>query len=210
MLARLRLAWREIPWLYCVGAALFLFSWLADRHFEQEFARQRDQLQRLQHQISSNRNIAQVWYSHMHLLGAQESKGSQDKAIAFGSLWYMEFTVNALRAAVAWGDEDAAEQKKLAESWEADVESAKAAFQDGQYAKTILKGSHMRSTELQWTDRLASGQGQRFREIEAQKDLRDWIVRTLYVVAAGLIAFAFVRDRRRGKFHDRGSLILPE
>jgi hypothetical protein len=203
-------AWRGIPWLYCVGAALFLFSWLVEKHFEQEFARQRDHLQRLEHQISSNRNVAQVWYSHMHLLGAQESKGSQDKAIAFASLWYMEFTVNALQAALAWGDESAAEQKKLVEGWQADLESARGAFRDGQYAKTITRASHVRSTELQWANRFASGYTRQFREIEAQKDLRDWIVRILYVVAAGLIGFAFVRDRLRAKFHDRGSLILPE
>lgn len=210
MLAQMKLALREVPWLYCVGAALFLSAWLVEKHFEQQFARGHGQLQRLERQISSNRNIAQVWYSHMLLLGGQESKGSQEKAIAFASLWYMEFAVNALEAAVAWGDENAAEQKKLVESWHADLELAKTAFRDGQYAKTTSRASHLRSTELQWADRLASGYAQPLREIEAQKDLRDWIVRILYVVAAGLIGFAFVRDRRRARFHDRGNLILPE
>jgi hypothetical protein len=211
MFARMKhLAWRNIPWLYCAGAVLFLLSWLVGKHFEQEFARKHDHLQRLEHQVASNRNAAQVWYSHMHLLGTQESKGSQEKAIAFASLWYMEFAVNALLAAVAWGDENAVEQKKLVENWQADLESARGAFRDGQYAKTVSRASHLRATELQWAERLASGHSQHFREIEAQKDLRDWIVWILYVVAAGLVGFAFVRDRLTAKFRDRGNLILSD
>jgi hypothetical protein len=204
------LAWRNIPWLYCIGAAVFLLAWLAGKHFEQEFARQRDHLARLEHQILSNRNVAQVWYSHMHLLGAQESKGSQEKAVAFASLSYMEFTVNALQSALASGDENPEEQKKLVEGWQADLEAAKTAFRDGQSARTILIASHLRSVELQWSGRLASGNSRQFREIEARKDLRDWIVRMLYVVAAGLIGFAFVRNRLRAKFRDRGDMILSE
>lgn len=210
MLARMKHLARTIPWLYSVGAVLFLLAWLVGKHFDQEFARKHDQLQRLERQISSSRNIAQVWYSHMHLLGAQESKGSQEKAVAFASLWYMEFTVNALQAAVAGGNDDPAEQKKVVEGWQAELESAKAAFRDGQYARTILMASHLRSTELKWADRLASGNAQRFREIEARKDLQDWGVRILYVVAAGLIGFAFVRDRVRAKFRGRGDLILSD
>jgi hypothetical protein len=211
MLARMkRLAWRHIPWLYCVGATLFLLSWLGEKQSEKEFARKHDHLLRLEHQLSTNRSIAQLWYSHMHLLGAQQPKGSQDQAVAFAALWYMEFTVNALQAAVAWGDENAAEQKKLVESRRADLEAAKTAFRDGQYAKAITISSHLRSTELQWADRLASGNSPHFRALEAQKDLRDWIFRILYLVAAGLIGFAFVRDRLRSAFRDRGDLILSE
>jgi hypothetical protein len=210
MLARMKHLARTIPWLYFVGAVLFLLAWLVGKHFDQQFARKHDQLQRLEQQISSSRNIAQVWYSHMHLLGAQESKGSQEKAVAFASLWYMEFTMNALQAAVAGGSESPEEQKKLLEAWQADLESAKTAFRDGQYAKAISRGSHLRSIEFQWVDRLASGNAQRFREIEARKDQEDWGVRILCIVAAGLVGFAFVRDRSRAKFRDRGDLILSD
>jgi hypothetical protein len=211
MLARMkRLAWRNIPWLYCVGAALFLLSWLGEKQSGKELARKHDQLLRLERQLSSSRGIAQLWYSHMHVLGVQQPKGSQDQAIAFASLWYMEFTVNALQSAVAWGDENAAEQKKLVESWQADLESARTAFRDGQYARAMTRASHLRSTELRWADRLAAGNSQHFRELEAQQDLRDWIFRILYVFAAGLIGVAFVRDRLRAAFRDRGDLILSE
>ena len=209
MLVRMkRLAWKNIPWLYCIGSVLFLLSWLSDKQFEQEFMRKREELERLQRHISSNHNIAQLWYSHMLLLDTQEPKNSQ--AIAFASLWYMEFTLNALQSAVAWGNENITERKKFAEIWQSDLEPAKAAFRDGQYAKVSPLASHLRTVELQSASRLASANNQHFSEIEAQKNFWGWLVRVFYVIGAGLIGFAFVRDRLRAKTRDRGDLILSE
>ena len=209
MLARMkRLAWKNIPWLYCIGSVLFLLSWLGEKQFEQGFMRKRDELERLQRHISSNRNIAQLWYSHMHLLDTQESKNSQ--AIAFASLWYMEFTLNALQSTAASGSESMTERKKSAEIWQSDLESAKAAFRDGQYAKVISRASHLRTAELQSADRLATADDKHFSEIEAQRNFGGWLFLALYVIGAGLIGFAFVRDRLRAKTRDRGDLILSE
>jgi hypothetical protein len=192
-----RLAWRDIPWLYCIGATLFLLSWLGEKQLDQEFTRKREELERLQRHISSNHNIAQLWFSHMLLLGAQEPKNSQ--ASAFASLWYMEFTVNALQSAVALGNETMAERRKFAEMRQSELEYAKAAFRDGQYAKVTSMASHLRTLELQWTSRLTSANSQRFDEIEAQKDLWGWLVRVFYVIGAGLIGFAFIRGRLRAR-----------
>ena len=209
MLVRIkRLAWKNIPWLYCIGSVLFFLSWLGEKQFEQEFMRKREELERLQRHISSNHNIAQIWYSQIHLLDTQEPKNFQ--AIAFASLWYMEFTLNVLESAVAWGNENMAERKKFAELRQSWLEAAKPAFRDGQYAKVISTASHVRSLELQSAGRLASANSQHFSEIEAQKSFWGWLVRVFYVIGAGLIGFAFVRDRLRAKTRDRGDLILSE
>ena len=90
-----RLAWKDFPWLYCIGAILFLLFWLGEKHLERDFTRKRDEIERLERQISFNHNMGQLWFSHMLLLSAQEPKNPQ--AIAFASLWYMEYTVNALQ-----------------------------------------------------------------------------------------------------------------
>ena len=209
MLARMRrLAWKNIPWLYCIGSALFLFSWLSEKQFEQEFTGKREELERLQHRVSSNQNIAQLWYSHMLLLDSQEPKNPQ--AIAFASLWYMEFILNALQSAVAWGEENMAERKKFAEIGQSDLEPAKTAFREGQHAKVISIASHVRAIELRSAGRLASANNQHFSEIEARKKFWDWVVRVFYVIGAGLVGLAFVRDRLRAKTRDRGDLILSE
>ena len=192
-----RLAWKDIPWLYCIGAALFLFSWLSEKQLEQEFTRKRQELERLQRHISSNHNIAQLWFSHMLLLGTREPKNSQ--AIAFASLWYMEFTVNALQSAVAWGNENLAERKKFVEMRQSELESAKATFRDGQYEKVMSLASHLRTAELQSASRLASANSEHFNEIEAQKRFWGWVVLVLYVIGAGLIGFAFIRSRVRAR-----------
>ena len=98
----------------------------------------------------------------MLLLGTQEPKNSQ--AIAFASLWYMEFTVNALQSAVAWGNENLAERKKFVEMRQSELESAKAAFRDGQYEKVMSLASHLRTAELQSASRLASANSEHFNE----------------------------------------------
>lgn len=196
MLERIRrLAWKDLPWLYCVGAALFLLAWLGEKELDRGFARQRDALERLQHQVASNRNLAQVWFSHMLLLGPHEPKNSQ--AVAFASLWYMEFALSALESAAAWGDENAAERKRLAEIAQSVLEPAKAAFRDGQYEKVASLASHVRSVELQGSGRLASANYRHIAEIEAQNDFWARLVRALYVVGAGLVGLAFVRSRLR-------------
>jgi hypothetical protein len=190
-------AWRDIPGLYCIGAALLLFSWLSDKRLEQEFTRQREELERLQRHISSNHNIAQLWFGNMLLLGAQEPKNSQ--AIAFASLWYMEFMLNALQSAVASGDGNIAERKKFVEARQSELESAKAAFRDGQYEKVTSLASHLRTAELQSASRLASANSQHFNEIEARKNFWSWLVLVFYVIGAGLVAFAFIRGRLRAR-----------
>ena len=192
-----RLAWRDIPWLYCIGAALFFLSWLAEKQLEQEFSRKREELERLQRHISSNHAIAQLWFSDMLLLGTQEPKNSQ--AIAFASLWYMEFMLNALQSAAAWGDENMAERKKFVEMRQSELESAKAAFRDGQYEKVMSLASHLRTAELQSASRLVSANSQHFNKIEAQRDFWGWLVLVSYVIGAGLIAFAFIRSRLRAR-----------
>jgi len=192
-----RLAWKDIPWLYCIGAVLFFLSWLSEKPLEQEFTRKREELERLQRHISSNHNIAQLWFSHVLLLGTQEPKNSQ--AIAFASLWYMEFTVNALQSAVALGTENITERQKFVEMRLSELESAKAAFRDGQYEKVMSMASHLRTGELQWASRLASANSQRFNEIEAQKNFWGWLVRVFYVIGVGLIGFAFIRSRLRAR-----------
>ncbi len=203
MLVRIkRLAWKEIPWLYCIGAVLFVLSWLIEKPLEHDFTRKREELERLQRHISSNHNIAQLWFSHMLLLGTQEPKNSQ--AIAFASLWYMEFTVNALQSAGALGNENVSERKKFAEMRQSELDSAKTAFQDGQYAKVMSMASHLRTVELQWAGRLASANLRHFDEIESQRNFWGWLVRVFYVVGAGLIGFAFIRSR----LHARNSAEL--
>jgi hypothetical protein len=198
MLVRIkRIAWKDFPWLYCIGAVLFFLSWLGEKQLEQEFTRKHDELERLQRQVSSNLNIAQLWFSHMLLLSAQEPKNSQ--AIAFASLWYMEFTLNALESAVAWGDKGLPDRKKFAEMRQTQLEPAKAAFQDGQFAKVASLASHIRTFELQSADRLASAINQHFKEIEARKDFWGWLVRVFYVIGAGLIGFALIRSRLRAR-----------
>jgi len=192
-----RLAWKDIPWLYCIGAALFLFSWLSEKQLDQEFTRKREELERLQRHISSNHAIAQLWFSQMLLLGTQEPKNSQ--AIAFASLWYMEFMLNALQSAVAWGNENMAERKRFVEMRHSELESAKAAFRDGQYEKVMSLASHLRTAELQSASRLASTNSQHFNEIAAQRTFWGWVVLMLYVIGAGLIGFAFVRSRWRAR-----------
>jgi hypothetical protein len=196
MLVRIkRLAWKDLPWLYCVGAVLFFFSWLGEKQLEQEFTRKREELERLQRHISSNHNIAQLWFRHMLLLDTQEPKHPQ--AIAFASSWYMEFTVNALQSAVAWGDEDITERKKFAETRQSELQSAKAAFRDGQYPKVALMAAHLRTVELEWASRLASANSRHVNEIEARGNVWGWLVRVFYVIGAGLIGFAFIRSRLR-------------
>ena len=198
MLERIkRLAWRNIPWLYCIGAVLFFLSWLGEKQLDQDFARKREELERLQRQSSSNNSIAQLWFSHMLLLSGQEPKNSQ--AIAFASLWYMEFMVNALQSAMASGNESIAERKKFAEMRQSELESAKSAFRDGQYPKVMSLASHLRTAELQYASRLASANAQYLNEIEAQKNLWDWLVRVSYVIGAGLVGFAFIRGRLRAR-----------
>jgi hypothetical protein len=196
MLVRIkRLAWRDLPWLYCIGAVLFFLTWLSEKQLEREFTRKHEELERLQRHIWSNQNIAQLWFSHMLLLSSQEPKNSQ--AIAFASLWYMEFTLNALESAVAWGNENIPERRKFAEMRQSQLEPAKVAFQDAQYAKVTSLASHIRTFELQSASRLASANHQHFKEIEAQRDFWGWLVRVFYVIGAGLIGFAFVRSRLR-------------
>jgi len=193
MLARIkRIAWQDFPWLYCIGALVFLLAWLGEKQLDQQFSRKRDELERLQRQASSDHTIAQLWFSHMLLLGSQEPKKSQ--AVAFASLWYMEFTLRALEAAATWGG-NTAERKKFAEMWQTLLEPAKAAFRDGQYDKVTSLASHMRTAELQSATRLASANGQYLKEIEAQRDFRGRLVLVFYVIGAGLIGFAFVRGR---------------
>jgi hypothetical protein len=138
---------------------------------------------------------SQLWFGNMLLLGSQEPKNSQ--AIAFASLWYMEFMLNALQSAVAWGDGNIAERKKFVEARQSELESAKVAFRDGQYEKVMSLASHLRTAELQTAGRLASANSQRFNEIEARKSFWSWLLLVLYVIGAGLIAFAFIRGRLR-------------
>jgi hypothetical protein len=192
-----RIAWKDIPWLYCIGAVLFFLSWVSEKQLEQEFTRKRDELERLQRHIASNQNIAQLWFSHMLLLSAQEPKNSQ--AIAFASLWYMEFALNALESAVAWGDKSMPDRKEFAEMRQTQLEPAKAAFQDAQYGKVSSLASHVRTFELRLADRLASANYQHFKEIEAQKDFWSWLVRVFYVIGAGLVGFALIRSRLRAR-----------
>ena len=189
------LAWKNVPWLYCIGSALLFVTWLGEKQFEQEFVQEREELARLERRISSNRSISQLWYSHMHLLDAQEPKNLQ--AIAFASLWYMEFTLNGLQSSVAWSDENTAQRNKFAELRLSTLEAAKPAFRDGQYAKVISMASHVRAVELQSTGQLVSENDRYFKELQAREIFRDWLVRAFYVAGAGLIAFAFIRDRLR-------------
>ena len=196
MLVRLKpLAWKNIPWLYCIGSVLLFLGWLGEKQFEQEFMHKRDELERLERRISSNRTGSQLWYSHMHLLDAQEPKNLQ--AVAFASLWYMEFTLNGLQSSVAWSDENTAQRNKFAELRLSTLEAAKPAFRDGQYAKVISMASHVRAVELQSMGRLVSENDQHFKELQAQENLWGWLVGAFYVIGAGLIAVAFIRDRLR-------------
>lgn len=192
-----RLPWKAFPWLYCIGATVLLLSWLGEKHLDRDFTRKRDELDRLQRQVSSNHNIGQLWFSHMLLLSAQEPKNPQ--AIAFASLWYMEYALNALDFTVAWGNENTAERKKFAELRQSQLEPAKAAFEAGQYEKVTTLASHVRTFELRSASRLASANSQRLSEIDGQRDFWGWVIQVLYVVGAGLIGFAFVRSRLRAR-----------
>jgi hypothetical protein len=192
-----RLAWKDFPWLYCIGATLLLLSWLGEKHLDRDFARKRNELERLQRQVSSDHNVGQLWFSHMLLLSAQEPKNPQ--AIAFASLWYMEYTLNALDSAVAWGNENMAERRKFVEVRQSQLVPAKAAFEAGQYEKVTTLASHVRTFELQSASRLASANAQRLTEIDAQRGFWDWVISGVYVIGAGLIGFAFVRSRLRAR-----------
>ena len=77
--------------------------------------------------------------------------------------------------------------------------SAKAAFEDGQYAKVTTLAAHVRTFELQSVSRLAAANSQCLSEIDAQRDFWGWVVQVLYVIGAGLIGFAFVRSRLRAR-----------
>ena len=140
-------ALRKLPWLYCIGSVLLFCSWLSEKHFQYEAKNRREDLDRLQVRMSSNHNIAQVWYSHIRLLDAQPEKNVE--AIAMASLFYMEFTLNVLQSAVAWGNENIAQRKQFAEFREIRLEGAKAAYREKDYGKVISHAAQLRALELQ-------------------------------------------------------------
>jgi len=202
------LAWKDIPWLYCIGLALLLLSWLGEKKFEQEFMHERGELERLQRQTWSNHTNAQLWYGHILVLDSQTPKNSQ--ATAFASLRYMEFMLNALESGVAWGSANMAERKKFAELRQSALEPAKAAFRERQYEKVISRASHLSTVEIESAGRLAWPNGRYFGETEAQRNFWGWLFRVSCVIGASLIGFAFVRDRSRAKTRGRGSMFLSE
>ena len=55
-------------------------------------------------------------------------------------------------------------------------------------------GSHVRAIELQAATRLASANDRRFNEIKSENNLWHWAIQTLYVLGAGLVGFAFIRN----------------
>ncbi len=184
---------RKLPLLYCIGSLLLFCSWLSEKHFEYEAKNRREDLDRIQVRMSSNHTIAQVWYSHMRLLHSQPEKNVE--AIAMASLFYMEFTLNVLQAAVAWDNENMNERNQFAEFRENRLESAKAAYREKEYGKVISHADQLRDIELQSAGVLVPRNYKRYNEIEDEERRWNSLLRIFYVLGAVLVGVAFVRER---------------
>lgn len=190
-------ALRKLPWLYCIGSLLLFGSWLSEKHFEYEAKNRREDLDRLQVRMSSNHNIAQVWYSHIRLLDSQPEKNVE--SIAMASLFYMEFTLNVLQSAIAWDNENMNERRQFAEFREGRLEQSKAAYREKDYVRVIANAAQLRALELQSAATLVPRNYRRYNELEEEERRWNSRLRVLYVLGAFLIGAAFVRDRLSGK-----------
>lgn len=184
---------KKIPWLFCVGSLLLFCSWLSEKHFESQAKGQREDMDRIQARMSSNHTIAQIWYSHIRQLETQPQKN--DEAIAMASIFYMEFTLNVLQGAVAWGNENLEQRREFAEFREKKLENAKAAYSEKNFEKVVAIAATLRAFELQSANALISSYYAKYNTISEQEREANMWLRVFYIIGAALVGIAFARER---------------
>ena len=183
----------RLPWIYCCAALLLFASWIVEKYVAQDWAAQRDRLDRIQAAISTNEILANGWFLAMR---DEERRRPPDKrALAEDALQYVAYSATILTLAVARLQESDSVRAALIASKYSYLTETQDIFREGRYDEVIKRAGEAREIQERTAVELNRRHTAAYGLIANSEAKANVVFRAIYILGSLVAAGAFLKEK---------------